>query len=364
MKTKKFFSIFMAVAIMVCGIHVAFAKPVNNFEAEAEQLISLYLSSSPKAKSIASASSATLHEKIPAYIFQDGSLEPLDNADYYPVSVNDNVIGIFTVNYDGTGGEVYTFSSEFAEEWNVFTVNNEQACMVFDDTKMYLMGPTAREKVYDGHGYSLNFEDEPQALSADSFEDADVDIKDINFYNVKPSNSIATMQLQNNKARATGRHQVNIELWNQNNSSSTKYLCWAGTVWSIGSHLTGSTTSWTPVKIAKQILGNTGYNDGVLFSEIPDIYDTIYGLDVSREYGQVPFSDIVSNIDSDTPLHSSWQSPNYGHSMAIVGYGNNEEICVNDTNIGDYKWLKKNATAEDWRYTWGETYTWSDTIVF
>lgn len=83
-----------------------------------------------------------------------------------------------------------------------------------------------------------------------------------------------------------------------------------------------------------------------MFDEIPNVYNTIYEITTSTEGGQLSYSSIISNINGDTPMHTSWQSPDYGHSMGLVGYGNNEEICVNDTNIGDYRWLQKTYPLE------------------
>lgn len=164
---------------MISGepVVTSFAQTQESLPQQAERLVDDYLwSGTPKAQAVGMIENATLYERIPQYQYENGTLEPLENSDHYPVAANGKVFGIFMDMHDAELGSSQSFSSEYADQLNAFTEQNDQVCIIYDGMRMYLASPTDYKLVYD-------MGDEPER--ADSFEKTRPSLDGLELWNAK-----------------------------------------------------------------------------------------------------------------------------------------------------------------------------------
>ncbi len=355
----------MIIAMIISISPQCFAKDISTKQETKEEitesLLGNYISDQPNITLFSDSDAATyaLGDMIPAYELQGENLVTFGNANYYPVYYGDSIYGIMIINSPNQADyTTYSFAKEFADKLNQLIADGyKDYCIVVDNNKLYLK---------DGSKVDLlveypNSSNEEFKISSNQIDNTTIisGIDDDNIkYNVNSVQSILSPAITNIRSFAASTVTNSVPIWNQYGLN----ICWAGTVWCIGSYRTGS-TAYDPGDVARSVFGSD-WNKGAQNDEAQEAFSNCYGIQTTLINSTLSDSSIQSYIGQGKPLFMDWQSPSYGHAMTLRGYsiGNNMQISVMDTNGGQYKWFYK--TGSNYSYVNGETYIWDATIVY
>lgn len=294
----------------------------------------------------------SIGDVIPTYQIQNGDISDVDHVKYYPVFLNNKILGIFTI-IKSNGKKAYSFGKDFSDFLNQ-DFYSQNICIFFEDGKTIISSDEKNIIAEDGAYSSYGKEVEVPVFSRTKIERKNIF--------EEPANNIK------NSRAVTGKVTIYIDIKSQHvTPEKTSNLCWAFSVCHIGDTVT-NITGVTPISIAQDYFDSTSpsvYNWGVYTDEIPSIFSKHYDLDTTYKTSPLSFSKVKSNINAEKPIYTEWRAGKNGHAMVLLGYGDDNAICLGDSNIGNWKWLLPGTSnGTDWVYSnGGGNHTWTYTVT-
>ncbi len=274
-----------------------------------------------------------LGSAIPAYYEDDaGIIEIYTQAVYYPVYSDGDVIGIFNV-YHGDENETYSYSEYLSDELNEYKFSNPIMFINDEDERII---PGNEEKDILG---CLD-------ITADSVE---VPIKNTNA----------------NLASSTSTSKIlPVQSWNQKENGYTP-LCWAGSMWSIGEYINGSTFG-SPFEIADEVGVDYYGSTDIYVTDVKDFFSDLYGITTTQK-GVLSQSAIQTTINNDNPAYMAWDYGDKGHATVLCGYKETDTkfgIRVMDPYGGLFRVVSVSSSSDPFSMAVnGHTYTWTRSLV-
>lgn len=274
-----------------------------------------------------------LGSAIPAYYEdENGNTEIYTQAVYYPVYSNGDVIGIFNV-FHGDENDTYSYSEYLSDELNEYKFSNPIVYINDED-----------EKIIPGEAEN----------DISCYSDIAGDLVEVYVENTSA-----------NSARATSNSKtLYIESWNQKENGYTA-LCWAGSIWSIGEYVSGSTFD-SPYDIADEVGVDYYGNTAVYISNVKGYLSDLYGITTTRK-GVVSQSAIKTSLTNDKPIYMEWDYSTKGHATALCGYKETDTkfgIRIMDPYGGIFRVVSVTSSSDPFTITLnGHTYTWARSLV-
>ncbi len=274
-----------------------------------------------------------LGSTIPAYYEDEtGNTEIYTQAVYYPVYSNGDIIGIFNV-YHGDENDTYSYSEYLGDELNEYKSLNP--IMFINDDE---------ERIIPGGELKVN----------SCYTDKTADLVKVPVSNEKA-----------NLTRSTSPSKIlSVQSWDQTENGYTP-LCRAGSMWSIGEYVNGSTYD-SPNTIVNE-LNNRNYDISEVYaSDVINYLNDLYGITTTQR-GVLTHSAIKTTINNDNPAYMGWDYLKKGHATVLCGYKETDTrfgIRVMDPYGGLFRVVSVSSNSNTYTMAVnGHTYTWARSLV-
>lgn len=354
----------MSIAVLMSLSVVAFAsgKSDNIHEIFSEEQLSCIqnlLSSwmvTEKETPLISGDQLQLGGQIPVYEYTDFNISEFSQVSYYPVYLNNVVIGVLGVHGD-KASPTYSFSQDWASNINKYLNNGqEDFCIIVTNDSLYFK---TDEDVQIIEEYSFASSSIEHLENGYSDKKMGQDMNPTDYYSAKEGYSL-DIPLQSRGAQVI---EVNAGTYKQSYGE-----CWAVSVMLTGKFLTKS-NKYTPLQIADKM--GIGYNEGAYDSDVVNALSKCYDITGSKK-GKLTPNQVKTYMNNQKPGIINWQSTNFAHYTVLCGFSSDSlageyGIRVSDSNSGTYKWLYKKgspSSALNFQYTYGSiVYNWYSTIT-
>lgn len=207
----------------------------------------------------------------------------------YPVLENNKIV---TVSYTNDG-EMYQFMTVLGTAIQN-TGYNSGFAVVYDIDGCYL---------FDGNNFTLLLSSDNRIVSRKAVEEATITEKNtLRTVSLNIKRALSVEPMSTSARGASDYKYCNVKYVTEN---PDKKICWAASIAMISNCVKG--TSLTAQDVAKRYyIGESNYDDYVEPTLIPDVMNSVYGLNYSLHRSQASEGVISTNINNGTPLYATF----------------------------------------------------------